>query len=144
MESDGAAGEKEQNQNNNRMIRTLQFLVLIAALFLFVSCTTAKKIPYMQDAGSFIRQKIPESYQIKIDNDDLLAILVSSKDSLLAQPFNHTPEKQGYLVDAAGYINFPILGELKVNGLTPDRLADTLRRSSIPPTTFSGRTTWYM
>jgi polysaccharide export outer membrane protein len=91
------------------------------------SCTTAKKVPYLQDAGSFIRQKIPDSYQIRIGDDDLLSIVVSSKDTLLAMPFNRTPERQGYLVDAAGSISFPIFGAMKVAGMTPSELADSIR-----------------
>jgi protein involved in polysaccharide export with SLBB domain len=113
------------------MIRNLRLFVPIAILISTQSCITAKKVPYMQDAGRFVRQKIPDSYQIRIDNDDLLSIVVTSRDTVLAQPFNRTPERQGYLVDAEGTITFPVFGEMKVAGLTPSQLADSLKAGII-------------
>ena len=91
------------------------------------SCTTYKKIPYMQDAASFAKQKIPQTYQIKIEKDDVLSIAVSSRDTILSQPFNRAPGGQGYLVNTRGSIDFPVFGEIQVAGQTPVALADALR-----------------
>ncbi|GEL12000.1 polysaccharide biosynthesis protein [Flavobacterium glycines] len=75
------------------------------------------------------------SYEIRIQPDDLLQINISAEDPKVTAPFNLNPvnvvgnEGQGqvggnksvindYLVDADGYINFPELGKLKLGGLT--------------------------
>ncbi|MDQ6471025.1 polysaccharide biosynthesis/export family protein [Flavobacterium sp. LHD-80] len=74
------------------------------------------------------------SYEIKIQPDDLLMILVSADDPEVAIPFNLRTYSttnnnrldvtrgqetvQLYLVDENGYIEFPVLGKLKVAGLT--------------------------
>ena len=75
-------------------------------------------------------------YDAKIMPKDLLTIVVSCTSPELAVPFNLTvaspasvattgnsqltvqPVLQPYLVDNGGKINFPVLGELKVGGLT--------------------------
>ena len=96
-----------------------------------VSCTTSKKVPYMQDAAWYGRQKIAESYQIRIGNDDQLSIVVSSKDTILARPFNRSASGQGYLVDTSGSISFPVFGIIKVADWTPGALADSIRSKII-------------
>ena len=75
-------------------------------------------------------------YDAKIMPKDLLTIVVSCTNPELAIPFNLTvasnaslttstssfvttqPTLQAYLVDNDGNINFPVLGELKLGGLT--------------------------
>lgn len=109
------------------MTRSPQFFLFISCILFTASCTTSKKVPYLQDAGSYTKQIIPGVFQIKIGNDDMLAIAVSSKDTILAQPFNRVPGGQGYLVNSSGNIVFPIFGELKAAGRTPTALADTIK-----------------
>jgi polysaccharide export outer membrane protein len=104
-----------------------RLFMLIAILSTAASCTAYKKVPYMQDASSFTAQKIADAYQISIQNDDLLSIAVSSKDTILAMPFNRAPGGQGYLVNTRGHIDFPVFGEIKVAGMTPVALADFIR-----------------
>jgi len=74
------------------------------------------------------------SYEIKIQPDDLLSIIVSAENPEIAMPFNlpavgvanarqvdafmAQPLLQLYLVDYNGNIEFPVLGKLKVSGLT--------------------------
>src|ERR1700744_1123527 len=113
------------------MIFSFRPLLLPVALCFFVSCTTSKKVPYMQDAGNFTPQRIPGPYAIDIDNDDQLSIIVSSKDTVLAQPFNRVPGGAGYLVDANGNIDFPVFGKMRVAGETPARLADSIKNKLI-------------
>ncbi|WP_288360717.1 polysaccharide biosynthesis/export family protein [uncultured Bacteroides sp.] len=104
--------------------------------FLLVACQSYKKVPYLQDVeviNKVNQQK--EMYDAKIMPKDLLTIVVSCTSPELAVPFNLTvaspvsistsniitttqPVLQQYLVDNEGKINFPVLGELKVGGLT--------------------------
>ena len=111
-------------------------LVCLITILLFVSCQSYKKVPYLQDAEIVEQTAQQENlYDAKIMPKDLLTIVVSCTSPELAVPFNLTvaspgsvvtgntqlttqPVLQPYLVDNEGKINFPVLGELKVGGLT--------------------------
>lgn len=113
-----------------------RLLPCVVAIFLFVSCQSYKKVPYLQDVEAVERTVQQENlYDAKIMPKDLLTIVVSCTSPELAVPFNLTvaspasvatgnsslttqPVLQPYLVDNEGKINFPVLGELKVGGLT--------------------------
>ena len=120
---------------NVRSLYESLFSCLIA-VFLLASCQSYKKVPYLQDAGVVKDINQQENlYDAKIMPKDLLTIVVSCTSPELAVPFNLTvagpgsvaigntqltaqPVLQPYLVDNEGKINFPVLGELKVGGLT--------------------------
>ena len=120
---------------NVRSLYESLFSCLIAA-FLLASCQSYKKVPYLQDAGVVKDINQQENlYDAKIMPKDLLTIIVSCTSPELAVPFNLTvatpanvatastqlttqPVLQPYLVDNEGKINFPVLGELKIGGLT--------------------------
>ena len=111
-------------------------LPCLIAVFLLASCQSYKKVPYLQDAEVIKNVNQQESlYDAKIMPKDLITIMVSCTSPELAVPFNLTvaspasisvantqlttqPVLQPYLVDNEGKINFPVLGELKVGGLT--------------------------
>ena len=112
----------------NIKIQNCVFLCLIAFL---ASCSAPKEVLYLQDIASIKEENIDKNYEVIIHKDDLLAILVNSKDPELALPFNmpvvtyqigaQTTAQQrllGYLVDQNGDIDFPILGKIHVEGLT--------------------------
>ena len=106
----------------------------LVAILLFASCQSYKKVPYLQDAKVVEQTAQQENlYDAKIMPKDLLTIVVSCTSPELAVPFNLTvatqnnvaitsttsqPILQQYLVDNEGKINFPVLGELRVGGLT--------------------------
>lgn len=106
----------------------------LVAILLFASCQSYKKVPYLQDAKVVEQTAQQENlYDAKIMPKDLLTIVVSCTSPELAVPFNLTvatqnnvaitsttsqPILQQYLVDNDGKINFPVLGELRVGGLT--------------------------
>ena len=108
-------------------------LILLLPLLL-TACQSYKKVPYLQDAEVVLYSTQNEQlYDAKIMPKDLLTIVVSCTSPELAAPFNLTvatqnnaalsytttqPVLQQYLVDNDGNINFPVLGELHVGGLT--------------------------
>ena len=120
-------------------MRKLKRLTLGALLaFLLVSCQSYKKVPYLQDTA-FVNDTEQSVRQtgVKVMPKDLLTIAVSCSTPELAAPFNLVRSKtaggleektagqgttpsalQQYLVDNQGNINFPVLGELHVGGLT--------------------------
>ncbi|WP_348810450.1 polysaccharide biosynthesis/export family protein [Flavobacterium maritimum] len=101
---------------------------------LFFSCASRKDVVYYQNIDGAVSSEKTNSYEIKIQPDDLLMIIVSADDPEIAIPFNLTTVStpslanpsvisgqqtiQSYLVDASGMIDFPVLGKLKVSGLT--------------------------
>ena len=121
---------------NVQGMRRNVFTCLIT-IFLLASCQSYKKVPYLQDVEVMEQTAQQENlYDAKIMPKDLLTIVVSCTSPELAVPFNLTvaspasvattgnsqltvqPVLQPYLVDNGGKINFPVLGELKVGGLT--------------------------
>ena len=119
------------------------YLVVCMAVF-FTACTSTKKIIYLQDVVPLKQQEIEQKYEVIIHGDDLLAIMVNSRDPELALPFNmpmvsyqlgsNTGGQQrvlGYLVDTNGNIDFPILGEILVEGLTRMQLTELIKNKLI-------------
>lgn len=110
-------------------------MVCLMTIFLFVSCQSYKKVPYLQNV-EVVENTVQQGnlYDAKIMPKDLLNIVVSCTNPELAMPFNlmsassgsaasgnaqgGSQSTQAYLVDNEGKINFPVLGELKVSGLT--------------------------
>jgi len=97
----------------------------------------------MQDVTGGFRQQISQDYDVRINSDDLISIMVNSKDPELVQMFNlpmvsyqysasgyvgGTQRMLGYLVDKNGNINFPQLGEINVRGLTRFELSERISR----------------
>ena len=119
-----------------RKLKRLTLGVLLA--FLLVSCQSYKKVPYLQDTA-FVNDTEQSVRQtgVKVMPKDLLTIAVSCSTPELAAPFNlvssgtasgaegkvmaqgtTSSALQQYLVDNQGNINFPVLGEIHVGGLT--------------------------
>ena len=112
------------------------YFYLIICLILS-SCVSNKKIVYFQGVqGAIEDSKITEA---KIQPNDNLLILVSSPKVEVSDIFNSinisgtgNPSQeslalQGYIVDQNGYINFPILGPVKLGGLTKNEAIDALQ-----------------
>lgn len=119
----------------------------LALMFLMlVSCKSRKDVVYLQDVVPLKQQEIEQRFEVYIHEDDLLAIMVNSKDPELAMPFNMPMVTYqigaggassgqnrvlGYLVDVNGDIDFPILGKLHVAGLTRLELRELIKNKLI-------------
>jgi polysaccharide export outer membrane protein len=117
--------------------------ILFLCALLFVSCASREELVYYQGIDGIADQKNSKSYEIRIQPDDLLMIIVSAEDPEIAMPFNlksvavQTAGRldfvngqitmQLYLVDAEGTIEFPVLGKLKVSGLSRSELLQMLQ-----------------
>ena len=115
-------------------------LVLLAGLMALASCTSYKKVPYLQNSSSIDTTAVSELYDARIQPKDMLTITVSSEKPEAAVPFNLTvptsmsvsngrssslssqPMLQTYLVGNDGCIDFPTLGRLQVDGMTKREL----------------------
>ena len=123
---------------------TLRLLYYITFLYVAVtSCTTSKKIIYFQNLDDAQLKPLNTEYEAVIKKDDRLTIVVSGPDKTVCAPYNLTinemsangsvvtggsPENStlGYLVDADGNIDFPILGKIHVEGMTRNDLVNYL------------------
>ena len=112
---------------------------LVAMVMASTSCVTSKKVRYLQDMPK-AGMPLNEALEATVAPYDELRIRVLSntgKDDELLKPFNAMNDGgissggggsylNGYLVDANGNIDFPVLGEIHVGGLTRLQLQDTI------------------
>ena len=63
---------------------------LLCLLAILASCSAPKEVLYLQDIASLKEEVIDKNYEVIIHKDDLLAILVNSKDPELALPYYST------------------------------------------------------
>ena len=117
-----------------------KIVLFLTGVVILSSCGSSKKVVYLQDADVNKKVKTECEYKTVIHPDDLLSIVVSCDDLESAVPFN-TPMiglgkevtsssqqiPRGYLVDKIGEIDFPVLGKLKVEGISRNELAEMLK-----------------
>lgn len=134
--------------------KSIFFLLLVALLS---ACQTNRKIVYLQDAGQPVsysdttQAPIPDA-TLKIG--DLITITVNATTPEAAAPFNlpllptqslneykqtnaagggnGNGSLQNYLIDTDGYITFPVLGRIRVAGMTKNELSDYLTAQIAP------------
>ena len=117
---------------------------LCLLLLCLASCKSPKDVVYLQDIVPLKQEDIEQRFEVYIHEDDLLAIMVNSKDPELALPFNmpvvtyqvgsqSQPQQKvlGYLVDVNGDIDFPVLGKLHVAGLSRLQLKEMIKQKLI-------------
>ena len=129
---------------NFRMQKAKGFflLILIASL---TSCVSKKDITYFQN-DEIEQAKVSNSYNTILKPDDLLQITISAIDLEAVKPFNlpavnfatttgnpiGAPQQQSYLIDSDGYIEFPIIGQLKIGGLSRKDAINLLKKKLDP------------
>lgn len=130
--------------------RILRHSVLVLTLACTISsCQTPKNVAYVSDmTNAELIEISAQEKSIKVQPHDKLSIVVTSKDPQLAQLFNlniftnNTTQTQGfngsslreynlssnqgisvYTVSEEGTIDFPVLGILKIEGMTRNEVA---------------------
>jgi len=108
------------------------FLISILTLVVSTSCVSRKNLVYFQDEPIGEGLLSNTAQQLTYKTDDMLNINVSAADPVTAQPFNlpvvaysedvmsaqGNVRLQTYVIDYDGNINFPVLGKIKIAGLT--------------------------
>ncbi|MFL0352517.1 polysaccharide biosynthesis/export family protein [Xanthomarina sp. GH4-25] len=111
-------------------------IIIVTIIISFSSCTSSKEIIYFQDEPLSSLNSLEINTEIVYKPNDLLTINVSALDPDTVRPFNlpvitnstTTLNVQGnikmqtYIVDKEGNIDFPVLGPIKVGGLTRAQL----------------------
>ena len=120
----------------------MRYLYLLIVTILISSCVSKEKILYLQDLekNREYNQDLSD-YKPEIKPDDLLRILVTSKNMEAVALFNKTVSPTmgnetavvgqqqlfAYLVDENGYIDYPILGRLDLNNMTVSEVSSLLK-----------------
>lgn len=112
-------------------------LLIVIVILTISSCASKKELVYFQgDQQSTTKY---EEYIPKIQSSDMLAISVSAADIKATEPFNqqsiyqvnsgvqNNPYAKVYTVDENGYINYPLIGNVKVGGLTRTEAENELK-----------------
>ena len=120
---------------------------LLALSLVLFGCSTPKNIAYMQDSYNDAIVETIKANPIRLKPMDKISIVVNSRDPQIATMFNliYTSVHLGagtslngglstgsqmvlpYTVDKDGEIDFPVLGKVKVAGLTRAETADHIK-----------------
>ncbi|WP_165020451.1 polysaccharide biosynthesis/export family protein [Dysgonomonas sp. ZJ279] len=119
-----------------------KFYWILFVSMLLTSCNSYKTIPYLTEAESISSEefaKVAKKYEATIMPNDILTITVNTPTNKASLDFNLplVPQEasdlvqsrvssaaggygslQNYIVEKDGCINFPVLGKLKIGGLT--------------------------
>lgn len=121
--------------------KIIWFLALIVLASASSSCVTAKHVRYLQDMpiDGLPINKTLEATVAPFDELRIQVVTKSGQNEELLKPFNQlrnantnggsvtgTGSLSTYLVDARGNIQFPVLGDVHVEGLTRLQLQDTI------------------
>ena len=112
------------------------FYSLIFLAFLLGSCTANREVVYFDDAQDFETLVKDNRFETKFKTDDIVSIFISTLNAEASTPFNLyrgaeeggiRAEQVNYLVDKNGEIDFPVIGKVKIAGLTTGEAQILLR-----------------
>jgi polysaccharide biosynthesis/export protein len=95
-----------------------RLIILMACVFTFASCEPQRNLVYFSEGRTNpgVASSIP--MEVKIQPDDVLRVSVNTLSPESNLLFNPTVNETGYKVDKSGNISLPVLGSIKVDGLT--------------------------
>ena len=134
------------------MNRRIKYAIGVMVAAATVSCATPGNIAYFQDLGNDVAVAPAQTQPIRLKPADQISIVVSSRDPQVTAMFNlpyysnriggsqslditagstAASTSQGisaYTIDSRGYVDFPILGEIEVAGLTREQAAERVKQ----------------
>lgn len=121
------------------MNKIIKAFALVLVFFGLWSCSAPKDIAYFQDKkpGSSEAVAAYKSIPFKLRPGDRVSIYVKSRNEELTKQFNINDNtmqnmggqgnnKQGYLIDENGKVDFPVLGKIQAAGMNRQQLTDSL------------------
>lgn len=124
-------------------MKVKHLLLCLSAILLLASCRTPRELIYFQDLNGDKPIAATIAQGITIQPGDEISIIVKSKDPMLSELFNlavvarqignansTTATSQStalYTVDSKGEIDFPVMGKIKVGGLTREQIAERIK-----------------
>lgn len=134
-----------KNHSETKKINHFKLISILIVFILLQSCANKKNLIYFQ--GSISDTQNNQSYSPIFKSDDLLSINVISLDEAATKPFNMpvvfnnqslggysqgNAATYGYLIDSEGNIDFPVIGKLKLSGLTRQEAIQYLKEQLKP------------
>lgn len=120
-------------------IQTIKRVLILSLFFLglfnLTSCGSKKNIVYFQNAKDFETIVDTDTFTPRFKVNDIISIYVSAFDLNAVKPFNLVMGSEqnsnvqyvDYLVDIDGNIDFPVLGKIKLIGLTVEEAKELLK-----------------
>ncbi|WP_240911336.1 polysaccharide biosynthesis/export family protein [Yeosuana marina] len=111
---------------------TLWMLVVIGLLV--SSCATKQDVVYFQNAKNFETIVDTDTFTPRLKVNDIVSIYVSTFDMEASKPFNlikstgSSGQLIDYLIDIDGNIDFPVLGKVKLLGLTVEEAKELIKQ----------------
>lgn len=121
-----------------------KYLVVLALAVLLLSSCSTPNVAYFNDLENGQTEKMLQKMAIRLRTGDKVSIVVNSKDPLLADLFNlpvythrigynqayasnASQNMSVYTVDKDGEIDFPVVGKVKVSGLSREEVATLIK-----------------
>ena len=104
-----------------------KFAITSIIILLFLSsCVSKKEVVYFQNAKDFETMVDTDTFTPKFKVNDIISVYVSTFDMDASRPFNlskdggnnNNTEFLDYLIDNEGNIDYPVLGKIKLLGLS--------------------------
>ena len=118
-----------------------RLFIAICTALVMASCTTPRNFNYLQDLQNGQQMDITIDGTIRLQPNDQLTVVVKSKDPLMGNLFNKTLTTQitqgsvmgnsyisPYTVSKQGTIDFPVIGEIHVGGMTRQEVETTIKQ----------------
>ncbi|MFD0988670.1 polysaccharide biosynthesis/export family protein [Mariniflexile jejuense] len=111
-----------------------KFVVLFFAALFSISCATKHDVVYFQNAKSFETIVDTDTFKAKLKIGDIVSIYVSTLDPTVTQPYNLIIQSGSggqlidYLIDVDGNIDYPVLGKVKLVGLTTEEAKELFKK----------------
>lgn len=123
-----------------------RYLFITTLAFLLTACASREKMVYINDVESSKETEITQKFGPKLQPDDVLSIIVNSNAPELVAKFNPSllsyqagsergggvQRMQTYLIDSQGDIVFPVIGSIKLGGLTTTEATTKLTEALKP------------
>lgn len=124
-----------------------RYIAVVAVAAALASCHSRENVLYLQDLQVDVPEVAANPTLLKVEPGDKITISVSSSDPQLASIFNLVSVARAgrggsggsqsgatatlYTVSSEGNIDFPILGELHVGGLTRQQITELIKEKLI-------------
>ena len=126
----------------------LKNLLLVALVGLIIASCSTPRIAYFQDLQEGRTEEVLQQFNITVQPQDRISIVVNSRDPELADLFNlpivshrvgytqnsgisTAQQMSSYTVDPEGYVDFPVLGKIQVKDKTRVEIAQMIKNELI-------------
>ena len=108
-------------------------LTLLLSVMWLSGCISPGKIPYLKNVESLTQQQLASSamvYEAKVMPKDILSIVVSTVIPEASNAFRIGDTE--YIVESDGYIEFPIIGRIRVERMTRYEIQELIKNLIYP------------